>query len=331
VGHRRGESHHQLLPGSAMADSLGCLERKSRVGARSVMSIMCGLLPAYFVLFVLPIYPLYKGHIEVPRILLSSIMAAHPTYQSLYIMGFGMPLFVVTFLLTQVCQHFKVCGVPGNALNTFLFLVVVPSGIGLLMLLGFCFEDESLETQTSIHTFLHNGGTMVYFAGAGAACWVYTNFVQPAAQKVNATHPVDLIWSSMLGKQLTIGTCLAGVVRGFHITWPLSWAIPMLMVECYVTGLAISVCVLGNFRLFMHLDAIDPLIDLSFIFAKEDSGPTQLTEKILSADAPVFKPPSDDKIVREKFPSDASTEATLMSDETDRAFEASESCESETE
>mmetsp|Transcript_35661 Transcript_35661/g.63048 ORF Transcript_35661/g.63048 Transcript_35661/m.63048 type:complete len:109 (-) Transcript_35661:23-349(-) len=106
---------------------------------------------------------------------------------------------------------------------------------------------------------------MTYFAGAGGACWIYTAFVQPDAERLRVMHPADAGWLQFLGWQMSIGTCIAGILRVLHLTWPLTWAIPMLIVECYVIGLAISLVVLGHLRLFMHLDAVDPLLDFSFI------------------------------------------------------------------
>ena len=51
----------------------------------------------------------------------------------MYIMGFGLPLLIMTFLLTQAYHYLKGRGVQGPSLNAFLFLVVLAGGGGLLM------------------------------------------------------------------------------------------------------------------------------------------------------------------------------------------------------
>mmetsp|Transcript_76493 Transcript_76493/g.211280 ORF Transcript_76493/g.211280 Transcript_76493/m.211280 type:complete len:263 (-) Transcript_76493:103-891(-) len=240
-------------------------QRRTRIGVRCILAVVGGLLPAYAVLVPLPLLALHLDHIRPPGTLLSNIMAAAATYQSLYIMGFGVPILNMVFLLSEAGCHLRTCGVCRSAVNLFLALVTMACGTGLLTLLAFNFEDTAESFETWVHSLAHNLGTMVYFAGAGAAGWVHTSHIQPEAERLGLMHPVDSAWLNLLGRQITHGTLLAGAVRVLHLAWPLSWSYPMLAIECYVIGVAVTLSVLGHLRLFMHLDAIEPLLDLSFL------------------------------------------------------------------
>lgn len=234
-----------------------------RCGARTLTAILLGLIPGWLVL-IFPVYPLYTGDIQGSSILLSNIMAAGATYQSIYIMGFGVPMVVMIFIVTQAMEHFKSHGMPKGLVNAYLFLNTVAM-VGLVMLLAFCFEsqDGSITLETQTHSILHNVGAMIYFMGAGAACWVYATFLLPEGERRGLIHPADAGWSRILTKQMGIATVIFGGFRSLHLTYPMTWAIPTLFIECYVIGLALGAAVLGHLRLLMNLDAVDPLLDLN--------------------------------------------------------------------
>merc|ERR1712046_514943 len=97
---------------------------------------------------------------------------------------------------------------------------------------------------------------------------IYTSFIQPEGERLLVINKADAGWLRIIGRQLTWGACIAGIVRACHLTWPLTWAYPMLIVECYVISLMPTLVVLGHCRLFMHLDATDPLLDFSFITSR---------------------------------------------------------------
>lgn len=241
-----------------------------RIGARTILSVVLGLLPCYFVLFILPVYPLYAGHIQVPRILLSDIMAVGPTYQSFYILGFGIPQLVVSAFIVQAGELFKARGVEGGVANSLPFCICT-AGFGLIILLAFCYNSDD-PAELALHSNMHNVGTIIYFAFAAVGAGLYRRYLQPEGERKGIVHPADACWLQWIGSQMVVGTTVAGIVRVLHLfVWPLTCAIPMLIVECYVIGLAISTGVLGHLRLFMHLDAIDPIIDLSFLFQEKSA------------------------------------------------------------
>lgn len=249
-----------------------CVWDQRRIGSRCVLATLGALFPAYFALFVLPMVPLYFGHIKSPAILLSNIMAARATYQSLYITGFGIPMLNSVFLLGDISRHLAQHGVSRQPLYAFQMLVTGACGSGLLVLLAFNFEDSEGSLESKMHYHLHNLGTLSYFIGAGLSGWIYSRFVIPEAEALGAMNDTDASWVNLIGWQISRGTCLAGSIRALHLAWPLSWAYPMLIIECYVIGLGVSMLVFGNWRLLMHLDATEPLLDLAFLSSRPKQG-----------------------------------------------------------
>jgi len=234
------------------------------------LAILGCLLPAYAAL-IFPAVPLfYLGDVGPPAILLSNFMAKRATYQSFYIVGFGIPMVVGVFLVGEAGRHLSDHGVRRAGINAWMGLVVGMCGTGLLTLLAFNFEEETGNWESRLHAVAHNIGTIMYFAGAGAGGFVYTAYVLPEAERKGAIHPADAAWTRTLGWQISRGTLIAAAVRGLHLTWPLTWAYPMLVIECYVIGLGISLCVLGNFRMLMLLDGTEPLLDFQFLSDDKD-------------------------------------------------------------
>mmetsp|Transcript_99370 Transcript_99370/g.206998 ORF Transcript_99370/g.206998 Transcript_99370/m.206998 type:complete len:271 (+) Transcript_99370:312-1124(+) len=239
---------------------------KGRFGCRCAMALWITLIPTLLAL-VFPVIPLYLGHLEPPGILLSNFMAERATYQSFFIVCFGIPMVVGTFLLAEVGRHLSDHGVRRSAINAFLTLVVVACGTGLLTLLAFNFEDKSDKDslESRLHTWIHITGTMVYFAGAGFGGLIYTKYLLPEAELKSALHPMDASWLHSLGRQLVLGTMTAALIRCGHLTWPVTCAYLMLVAECYLIGLGVCIVVLGHWRTYMYLDGTDPLLDFSFL------------------------------------------------------------------
>lgn len=142
---------------------------------------------------------------------------------------------------------------------------------GLQTLLAFNFDDGEWASKTGpgweswVHTWLHYVGTMTYFVSAACAALIYTNFIRPEALHVGALHPTDSAWFRLVGESMAYGTVLFGLVCVGHVTWPLTWCYPLLFVECIVIALGVSANLVAHWRLFMHLDEVDPLLDLAFL------------------------------------------------------------------
>lgn len=246
-----------------------CDWTQSRFGTRCSLALFGGLLPSFFVLFVLPIIPIYYGHVKPPGLMLSNMMSARASYQSLYIVGFGMPSMTIVFLLTDICRHFNRHGVSRPATNLFLLCVIIALAMGLQTLLAFNFDDGEDTWESWVHTWLHYIGTMTYFIFAACCSLLYTNFIRPEALEAGALHPIDSAWFRLVGDSMCVGTVIGGIVRIGHVTWPLTWCYPMLFVECVVIALGCSSAFVAHWRLLMHLDQVDPLLDLSFLRSKK--------------------------------------------------------------
>lgn len=234
-------------------------------GTRCALALFGGLLPTFGVLFVLPFVPIYYGHVSAPAILLSNMMSAKATYQSLYTVGFSIPAFHTIFLATDAFQHFNDRGVRRATTNTCLFFITLAVGCGLQTLLAFNFDAPEITWETFVHTWCHYLGTMSYFIFSAVAATIYTLYIRPEAVELGAMHPKDAACFKIAGESMAIGTLVAGGIRFFHIQYPLTWCYPMLFIECIVVGLGSASAFLAHWRLFMHLDAVDPLLDFSFL------------------------------------------------------------------
>eukprot|EP00747_Dinoflagellata_sp_TGD_P206588 gnl/TRDRNA2_/TRDRNA2_80280_c0_seq1.p1 gnl/TRDRNA2_/TRDRNA2_80280_c0~~gnl/TRDRNA2_/TRDRNA2_80280_c0_seq1.p1 ORF type:complete len:228 (-),score=28.71 gnl/TRDRNA2_/TRDRNA2_80280_c0_seq1:214-867(-) len=207
-------------------------------------------------------------------------MSAGATYQSMYIIGFGIPMQMAVFLMGEVARHIRKHA-PGGQLavsvSAFLAVIVSICGPGLCLLLAFNLDDANRRWESWVHLMAHYLGTCVYFIGTGLSAWIYSTYVRPEAERLGLTDPRDAYWLGLCSSQLAWSTVIAAVVRVFHMTWPLYWDVPMVMAECYVIALAATFGIMGHLRLFMYLDATEPLFNTSVLPVPTDTSSTLQT------------------------------------------------------
>lgn len=219
---------------------------------RQVISA-AGNLPGVLIVLVGPVVGMLYGHLHYPEVLISDLMNL-PIYREVFGCALLLTAAVDIYLWVEVLRYSRNQAIRLSRpdlvrpINVMLYLLVVCTLPGLLMVIFFPFEEFGL------YWFLHCVGAAMVFAAMAGVGFVYVTFVAPAMNMLGIV-PKDDAWYRRLASIMVCVLMVIGAgVRPFHLIDPAGWSWPLLMVEVLfcLTGMLASV--LGNWRTFGELD-----------------------------------------------------------------------------
>lgn len=240
---------------------------------RTCVAWFGGFLWATTLNIVVPIVAFYRGDIEMPNVMISDVMAAHPAYEAVYSWGFSMTMLNSCFILREASLQWRK-SMPELAptIARFLALLYGVCAPCLFGTIAFQYKQDLnlFELQFNMDFlmwFLHCSFASGFFLTAAIMAVIYGWRLHPMLTKKNLVHPADRFWRSISVTGMVVLTAAGAVVRGFHFLHDATqWCVLLTAIEVGIIQSILAAVFIGYSRDMMALDAKEPIFDFLDLF-----------------------------------------------------------------